>query len=162
MAGVGIKIGVSGQDRFRRAANRLDEAAHGGLKRRIVDAVRQEAQPALREVRQAWLGVDVTSSRGGGTKSTGLRARTAGATHISDRAGGVHFEVNGAEVGPYGRSLSFYLDGIGRWRHPVFGHDPWVQQYGQEVFSKTIRAHEQQWAAAIGRVLDDVARSIEG
>ena len=76
--------------------------------------------------------------------------------------GGVTVEVESAAVdGRYGRTLAYGLDGLGRWRHPVFGNDQaWAQQFGQEVFFRTLRG--RGWESRLERVVDDVAREIEG
>lgn len=158
-----IRIKVSNRSRLQRLARRLRDAAGGEVQRKLVEGVVDESQAALAAVRAAWLGVDVTSEGAGGT-SSGLRARTAAATGVEPTGRGVHFEVDGPAVDPaYGRSLAWYLNGVGRWRHPVFGNtNAWTQQRGQTVFAPTLRAHEPLWLARLERVCDEVAREIEG
>lgn len=132
-----------------------------GLQPRLVQALQQDAAPALAAVRAAFMGVQVTSSKGGGS-SSGLRARVAAATRIETTAGGVQIAVEPSQVdAAYGRALSYGLDGLGRWRHPVFGNTRvWEQQYGQEVFYSTLTG--RSWETGLGRVIDQVAREIEG
>lgn len=158
-----IRIKVSNRARLQRLARRLREAGAGGLQRRLVEGVVDEAQPALAAVRAAWLGVEV-SSEGSGGSSSGLRARTAAATDVEPTGRGVRFAVDGAQIDPaYGRSLAWYLNGVGRWRHPVFGNtNAWTTQRGETVFAPTLRAHEPLWLARLERVCDEVAREIEG
>ena len=83
------------------------------------------------------------------------------ATRIESTPTGVQIAVEPSAVDPaYGRALSFGLDGLGRWRHPVFGNTrAWEQQYGQEVFYSTLTG--RTWETGLGRVVDQVAREIE-
>lgn len=158
-----ITIKVSSRSRLQRAARRLREAGEGGLQARITAAIVEASPAALAAVRAAWLGVDVQSTRGGGS-SSGLRGRIAGATDFVPIGRGVRFQVDGAQVDPaYGRSLAWYVNGVGRWRHPVFGNtNAWTQQSGETVFAPTLRAQEPQYRMQLERVLDEVAREIEG
>lgn len=159
-----VTVRVTGRQRLARLAARLREAAAGGLRDDLADGLEQESPAALSAVRAAWMGVDVTSSRGGGTASTGLRARVAAATDWEAEGLTVHFEVDAIAVDPaYGRTLTWGLDGYGRWRHPVFGNrEVWEQQSGEEVFFKTLFGHEPAWAAALERACERTARRIEG
>lgn len=154
-----ITMRTRGDREFVALARRFEQAA-GGLSYRLTGALQEEGQQALAAVRAAWLGVDVQSSRGGGG-STGLRARVAAATVAKPYPGGVTIEVESGRVGDYGRTLAYGLDGLGRWRHPVFGNElVWAQQYGTEVFYSTLRG--RGWEARLERVVDDVAREIQG
>lgn len=158
-----ITIKVRGRSRLERVARRFREAGEGGMQRRIVEGIVDESPTVLDAVRAAWLGVEVTSEGAGGS-SSGLRARTAAATDTEPTGRGVRFAVDGAAVDPaYGRSLVWYLNGVGRWRHPVFGNlNAWTQQAGETVFAPTIRAHEPLWMARLEAVCEEVAREIEG
>jgi hypothetical protein len=156
-------VSITGRDRVARAAARFQRAARGGLQRKLTAAIRAEGPGALAAVRSAWRGVEVDSTRGGGS-SSGLRGRAAAATRRKSIANGVSFEVEPSSVDPvYGKSLSYGLDGLGRWRHPVWGNTRvWTQQTGQEVFFKTLRGYEAAWRNRLERAIDEVAREIEG
>ena len=160
---------VDGAEKYRALSRRLREAGAGKLQRDLTKAVRKEGGPALAAVRQAWLGVEVSSSKGGTAPpdtSTSLRARTARATRIQVQQRGIRISVNNARVDPKYPSLVFYLNAMpsGRdWRHPVFGNrEVWVAQRGQEVFYPTLRRFAPQWRKAIMRVMEETAREIEG
>lgn len=157
-----IRMGATGGRSCKALARRFEKAA-GRLQDRLTAGVRSEGDPALQAVRAAWLGVEVTSTRGGGS-SSGLRGRVAAATRSAPIPKGVRFEVEPAAVDPaYGRSLTYGLDGLGRWRHPVFGNtSAWTTQSGQEVFLMTIRGWAPKFEARLERVVDEVAREIEG
>ena len=159
-----IRVPAQQRQRLGRLASRLRQAAGGGLQQELVDGLRREAPAALDAVRAAWMGVEVTSSRGGGTASTGLRARVAAATEWEATGRGVHFEVDAIAVDPaYGRTLTWGLYGYGRWRHPVFGNrEAWTQQRGEEVFFKTLFGREPQWREELEQACERVARQIEG
>lgn len=154
---------VAGQEKYRALSRRLREAGEKGLQRQLTRAIRQEGDGALRAVQAAWLTVDVQSSRGGGT-SSGLRARVAAATRISVLQNGIRIRTESKRVDPaYGRTLTYGLDGLGSWRHPVFGNrEVWESQRGQEVFYKTLERFESRWRAGIERAMEDIARQIEG
>jgi hypothetical protein len=154
---------VQGQEKYRALSRRLREAGQRGLQRELTRAIRKEGDGALRAVKAAWMTVDVQSSRGGG-ESSGLRGRVAAATRISVLQSGIRIRVESSRVDPaYGRALSFGLDGLGRWRHPVFGNPKvWESQKGQEVFYKTLERYEPRWRAGIERAMEDIARQIEG
>lgn len=163
MAAALVWTKVHGQEQYRALAQRLREAGRGDLQRKLTKAIRREGDPALRAVQAAWMTVEVTSSRGGGS-SSGLRARVAAATRISILGSGIRIRVEGKRVDPvYGRSLSYGLDGLGRWRHPVFGNrEVWEQQRGQEVFYSTLRRYETRWRAGIEQAMEETARQIQG
>ncbi|MGD9989310.1 hypothetical protein [Pseudonocardia sp.] len=166
MAVLRIRVKVSSTAKLDRLARRLREAADGGLQSELTKGVVTEAPRALAEVRTSFKGVQITAtpSRGGG-RSTGLRARVAAATTAEPHMQGARFEVDPQAVDTaYGRTLSWGVDGLGRWRHPTFGRTgkgQWVTQKGQEVFFKTLRGHPG-WEPRLERALDKVARRIEG
>lgn len=158
-------IKVVGADEYKQLARRLKQAGRGDLQRRLTREIRREGDPALRAVKRAWMGVDVTSdpSRGGG-RSTGLRARAAAATRVSVLGSGIRIRTESKRVDPrYGRALSYGLDGIGRWRYPIFGNrDNMGQNFGQEVFYSTLTRFEARWRAGVVRAMEDTARQIAG
>lgn len=154
---------IDGQEKYKALARRLKDAGRGDLQRKLTRAVRKEGAPALAAVRAKWAGVDVTSTRGGGS-SSGLRARVAAATRMQVLGTAIRIKVDSKKVDPrYGRQLTFGLDGLGRWRHPVFGNRKvWTEQKGQEVFYSTLTGYAPRWRAGIARAMEDVARQIEG
>lgn len=162
MATIAI-VKVAGQDEFNRLSRRLKEAGRGDLRRRMIREIRKAGDPALQATKAAWMGVEVTSTQGGGS-SSGLRGRVAAATRISVLGSGIRIRVEPGQVDPtYGKALSYGLDGLGRWRHPVFGNrENWTQQAGQEVFYKTLERFEPRWRAGIEKAMDETAALIEG
>lgn len=154
---------VIGAEQYKALAKRLKKAGRGDLQRKLTRNIRKVGDPALRATKSAWMGVEVSSTRGGG-KSSGLRGRVAGATRISILGSGIRIRVEPKQVDPaYGKSLSFGLDGLGRWRHPVYGNPlVWTQQTGQEVFYKTLTAYEPKFRKGVEEAMEEIAREIEG
>jgi hypothetical protein len=59
------------------------------------------------------------------------------------------------------RKLPRFLDGQGRWRHPVWGHrDRWVDQFGSPYFRTTIKPHEKRLRAEVRRTVDTALRKL--
>lgn len=163
-------IKIENQEQYKRLARALKEAGRGDLQRSMVKQIRRHGSPALQAAQRAFLGIDVQSSDGGGTKSTGLRARVAAATRISVLGSGISIRVEPRRVdNRYGRALSFGLDGLGRWRHPVYA-DPtktredwtWVEQTGREVFYRSLKRYESVWRRGVEQAMQETARKIEG
>lgn len=164
-------MNVAGYDELDRLAARFAEAAEGGAQRRYTRAVRSVASEVEAELRQAVLGVRVTSRRGGRRVTSdrhNLRRRVSGAVGHRNTRAGIRFVVQADQVDEkYGASLPRYLDGElqgwRRWRHPVFG-DPevWVQQTGMPWFFTTIRRKGPRIESAIKRAMSDVADDIQG
>jgi CubicO group peptidase (beta-lactamase class C family) len=156
---------VAEADRLRQLSTRLREAGRGDLQRQLTRGIRREGAGMLRATQQRWQSIQVTEApSAGGGKSTGLRMRTAAATRIQILRSGIRMTVRSSQVDPrYGRSLTRGLDGLGRWRHPVFGNrNVWVQNFGQEIFYTTGRSWEPRFRRGVVRVMDDVARQIAG
>lgn len=137
------------------------------LQRSLRAAVQREGEPTVSAVRAAWLGIEVSSSRGGVARpdrSTSLRARVAAATRLQATPTGIRITVAASRVDPvYGRSLPWYLNASGRpWRHPIFGRRAtsrdWAVQRGESVFFTTINAHAPAFRAAIERAMEETAR----
>lgn len=172
MASAEIQMKVTGAHRYKALSRKLRKAAEGkDLQRKLTKSIRKEGQPALAAVRAAWLTVDVTSlapnDRGGVGRpdtSTGLRARVARATGLSTTQRGIAIKVSGRRVDPKYPSLVWYLNGFPRakpWRHPVFGHNVWVAERGQEVFAPTLKRFAPQWRQGCEDAMDEFVRDID-
>jgi hypothetical protein len=145
---------------YRRLSAALKDAAHGDLRRELRREIRRAGDPALTAVRGAVLGVDMSGGPAG--KSTGLLARIAAATKLQVLASGIRFQVQDKQVDPkYGATLTAGSDGK-RWRHPTYGHKPWVSQRGQPWFYKTLRAETPAFRKAAIQAMHNVMRKIAG
>lgn len=146
--------------------------------------IRDLAKPVEAELKQAVLAVDVgvtqrsardsarTAARrqlatGGKAKrgGSGLRATVSRAvqTKITNNGPrqGVRLRVDGTKLPDGQKKLPKYLDGQGRWRHPVFGKDVYVQQTGSQWWSPVIRSHVARLRGGVAGILEDIAKELE-
>ena len=145
---------------FRRLSAALRDAARTDLRKELRQEIRRAGDPALSAVRAAALGVDMSGGPAG--KSTGLLARISAATKLQVLASGIRFQVQAKQVDPkYGDTLVLGSEGK-RWRHPTFGHKPWVAQVGQPWFYKTLRAEAPAFRKAAIKAMHNVMRKIAG
>lgn len=96
-----------------------------------------------------------TGLRGRMVRATGLQVKTAG------RQASVVIRVDGRKMPPGAKAVQSYMEGSKpRWRHPVFGHDWWVQQPSHPYFYKVMAAGGPRARLAVNRVMDQVSRDI--
>lgn len=167
MADGHVSLRVQGGMELRRLSADLKRAGRGDLTRKMRRNIRNAARPVEADLRSAVMSVQVASSRHGLARpdtDTQLRQRIAAAIGTSITSKGVRIRVNANRVGDYGAALPKYLDasirGYTRWRHPVFGHDVWVEQRGQPWFFNTINRHATDFRRAVLDALDDIAREL--
>jgi hypothetical protein len=145
---------------YRRLSRALKDAARKDLQAELRREIRRAGQPALTATRSAALSVDM--SGGPAARSTGLRARIAGATKLQVTASGVRFVVREKQVDPeYGTTLVAGSEGK-KWRHPTFGHRPWKTQVGQPWFYPTLRSHGPAFRQAAVAAMHRIIRQIAG
>jgi hypothetical protein len=168
-----VSLQMVGQAELAALARRLKDAGRGDLRRQLDSRLRSAARPLVNDLRQAVRTTPVTGARGGGGRQrarhqasdnpVGLRESIARAITMQVRAtgrfGGVRIRVDRQQLPPSQRTLPGHLDS-GRWRHPTFGHRPWVAQYSRPWWTPTVRRHTPRMQAQIRRVLDDIARRI--
>jgi hypothetical protein len=171
-----VSMGVQGlgQAELARLAARLREAGRGDLRRQLDSRLRSAARPLVTELKGAIRSTPVSGARGGGGRQrarhvnaalpTGLRESIAQAVTLSVRStgryGGVRIRVDRQQLPRSQRSLPGHLD-TGRWRHPTFGHRPWVTQTARPGWwTQTVRRRTPGMQAQVRRVLDDIARRI--
>lgn len=154
----------------------------GYLRKALTKRLRAEMDPTVREVQAAVLAVQSRGVRGNSTRRrteiyTQRRARGRATAHglRASIARGVRSRVSytGRQIGakifidssalPYSqRKLPKYLDGQGRWRHPVWGNrDRWVGQTGQPYFDTTIRRRIPQIRRAVVEAVNDTLKVIK-
>lgn len=99
-------------------------------------------------------------------RGTGLRDSVARSLRLVVKTGSrstlVRIEVDASKMPEDQRTLPRHLDSAKGWRHPTFGHDPWVSQKGRPWFEVTIRKHAPAVQAHIVKAMDDIANKIEG
>ncbi|RPE44167.1 hypothetical protein EDD90_7397 [Streptomyces sp. Ag109_O5-1] len=102
--------------------------------------LRAAAKPMVPAVKQAIRNIPSKQPyrpdglRGEMVKAVKLEVKTTG------RQTGVRIRVDGRKMPAKKKALQAYMEGTKRpWRHPVFGHDVWVQQQPKPYFYKTVR-----------------------
>lgn len=105
-------------------------------------------------------------ARGRAKRGAGLRDTVARSLRLVVKTGSrtalVRIEVDASKMPEDQRTLPRHLDSAKGWRHPVFGHKPWVAQKGRPWFAVTIRKHLPAVRANVIKAMDDIAKKIEG
>lgn len=145
------------------AAKEFDAALYAGLRRELRDA----AKPLVEDI-QANIRLIPSSGR----TRWGMRDALAKGTRASIVSGGKTGRMAGIRIVtkpkpvPYATKSGAKLHTFptaafntksGRFRHPVFGADRWVEQAGRPYFGSVIYGHRQQVAERIAAVLAEAA-----
>lgn len=159
-----VWFNIDAADRYKRLARALKEAGRGDLQRKLTRAIRRQGAPALKATQAAWHTIDVQSQGDSRSGGSGLRARVASATRLSILGSGIRIRVEARRVdGRYGRQLTYGLNGLGRWRYPLFGdREHWHQNWGREVFHKTLQGFAKEWRNSVEQAMETTAREISG
>ncbi|MFB7736164.1 hypothetical protein ACFC08_17620 [Streptomyces sp. NPDC056112] len=157
VAGLELRTGKE-LTRIARELRRMDNPE---LKKRFNKELRAAAKPMVPAVRQAIRQIPsqrrytASGLRGRMSKAVKLEVRTTG------KDAGVRIRVDGRKMPNREKSLQSYMEGVKpRWRHPVFGHDVWVQQPSKPYFFKTVDQLGRQTRQNVNRAIDQVARDI--
>lgn len=160
-----IRLRTNGEGEFRALAQRLRRAGSGELEKKLRSKMREAGRPVLVELKARVLAVQVTSSQNGQAPpsySRQLRRRISSALRVSVAYKGIRFAVQSQLLGDgkYSDNLPRYLDGelpgYKNWRHPVFGKEPWVVQYGKPWFFVTIREHAADFESACVEAINEI------
>lgn len=150
----GVRMGVNGAADARALQRRLRAAAAGGLQRELERQLRSAGRPVVLALK-----AEIMAMPTFGSKSTGLRAKIAGATRQAPRIGGVRFYVATGALGSQGVLPEKIEAGAGWW-HPVFGRPPYVHQNSWPWFQRTVSAHEGDLRDAVEQAMQRVANMI--
>lgn len=131
------------------------------IKKRFTKEMRAAAKPIVPAVRTAIR--NIPSKRG--YSADGLRGRMAAATKLEVRTvgkdAGVRIRVDGRKMPDKQKALQSYMEGVKpRWRHPVFGHDVWVQQKSHPYFFRTVDPLAARTQVQIFKAIDQVGKDI--
>lgn len=136
-----------GRDLARLSAD-LKSAARNDLRKEMLAGIRKVTRPAIAAVR---VSAEVRLPRRGGLAHEVASSRIVARTTSSSRSAGVRIS----------RPVGAGLDRTGKFRHPVYGTDTWVeQQTDREWFTRPLELLEPTVQAAMRRVLDDIARKL--
>lgn len=179
-----IWVSVHGAKELQALAKRLKDSGRGDLQKRLRRNIRDAGRPVVSDIRKAVMAVNVTrgndpfrqrtertgvaprrSTSRWGPRSTGLRARVARSTGISQTRRGIRIRVSEKRFGPYGKSMPRYLDATlaryRRLRHPVFGNrNVWVEHKGQPYFFVSITKRRASFRRAVFAAMDATARDL--
>lgn len=148
-----------GKEELRRLAAQL-RTADPKLRRNLVSAMRKAAGPVVKATQDAILD---SPSKHDGT----LRREVAKTVSSAISTAGSQVTLNIISSGsrmPEGKeNLPAYLNDATRWRHPVFGHEPWVPQSSRAEgwFDQTISGQARDLQAAVQGAMDETARQLE-
>lgn len=150
----------SGRD-LTRIARELRKMDDREVLKRFRKELRTAARPLVPAVRASIR--KIPSSRP--YSADGLRGQMSRATTLQVKTTGkqasVVIRVDGRKMPPKAKSVQSYMEGIKpRWRHPVFGHDWWVQQQPNPYFYKVMDKAGPFARLAVNRVLDQVSKDI--
>jgi hypothetical protein len=181
MGNINLSISSQGAQEYRALAKRLRKQKEFRKKLRM--KIAEAGKPAVTDVRQAVMALNVTSHGGGSAqrrgfavskaktarakasaskRDFGLRRRIAAATGVQITAKGIRIRVSGSSLPPNQRSLPRHLDSPKGWRHPVFGNTSnWVNQKGGPYFAKTISKRAPTFRRAVLSAMDEIAKEID-
>jgi hypothetical protein len=149
-----------GED-LRRISRELRKMNDKEIKKRFRKELRAAARPLVPAVRRS---IRATPSKRPYT-ADGLRGRLSKATRLevktSGRQAGVAIRVDGRKMPPGQRGLPKAMEGLKRWRHPVYGNRAvWVSQESHPYFFRVMRTAGPRSRAAVARVVDGITRDI--
>ena len=159
------ELRIEGAEQLRSLARDLRKAGSEGkiLRKNMRRAIQAAAEPMKRDVQAAALAIPAK-----GPKSTGLRAALAKSTKVqiitSGKKAGVRLFSSGKAMERTGHpaTLAGYMEGLGRWRHPVFGDtDKWVPQTSHPYFYDTANRHLPAVQAGVIAAVDETAKALE-
>lgn len=130
------------------------------LRRQMTKELRSAAKPLVPAVRSAIRSIPTT-----GAGHTGLRSRMAKATRLRVKTSGrdaqVAILVDPAKMPAGQKALPMEMEGVKRWRHPVYGNtDVWVTQKPHPYFFRTVAPLGRKSKTAVNKVLKDLTRQI--
>lgn len=141
----------------------MDDAKVSGI---LLKELAKAARPFAPAVRAAIINIPA----GGGEpyhEPPGLRLRIARCVNpwANIRGGvasvGVEMECRRMPSGQY--SLPLGMDGVKRWRHPLFGNrEHWYTQYPHPYFREATAGMGPASRVAVQRALDEITRQLEG
>lgn len=163
------------QEKFKAHAD--GKAMRLAMNKRIIAA----AKPLQKALHDAVRAVPSQGGSGGGSsqrlghsrtpaaarkRGGGLRETIARSVKIKVRPTGVTVYIDSTTMPDGQRKLPKYLDGQGRWRHPVYPRannpePPWVQQKGTPWWTPTIEAQISAVRSEVEQIVKDVLEEFE-
>jgi hypothetical protein len=171
---MGLSADIKGADRLRHVAMLIREAADTTLRRELVAALKAAAEPTVSDLKSAARSVPISGDAYPGRKSryngpsvpknlrTNIANTIAAKVNATSDGGAVRLRASASKMPPAQRKLITYVDGKGRWRHPVMGNRRvWVSQHGKEWWWPTARKNLETFRKELFSAIDKVADKIE-
>lgn len=144
---------------LRKVSRELRRMNDAELKKRFRSELRKAAAPMVPAVRASIAAIPAK-----GPRSTGLRQRLQRATRLSvktvGRGASVQVLVDSKRMPDGEKALPKDMEGLQRWRHPTFGHEPWKTQEPHPYFFRVVRPLGASSRVAVGRVVSSISRDI--
>lgn len=155
-----LSLRTSGKD-LRVLSAELRRQGDREIKRKMSRQLRASAAPMVPAVRASIAAIPVKGTSG----STGLRQRLQKATRLKVRTTGreaqVTILVDPKRMPPGQMALPQAMEGLKRWRHPVFGDRAvWVTQEPHAYFFRVVRPLGIASRVAVAKVIRDITREI--
>lgn len=178
-----MEISVSESPSFRALGEKFRKVADGStLRKNLTKTLREAAQPAQQDVQSVVRNLNVKGVKGGGSRRREEiyrqrrprgRVTSHGLRETISRSIRVKVSYNGRRTGviiyidksllPYSqRKLPAYMDGQGRWRHPLFGNrKAWYQQSGQPYWRTTLVKHNAEFRKAANEAVQATLKELK-
>jgi hypothetical protein len=151
------------------------------LRKELNKEIRAAAKPAVDDVKAAVLAINSKVSGASGlnsgetaravhagsgkiqrSRSHGLRATIARAVQLKITTNGVRIVVDSSKLPEGQKNLAKALDNPKGWRHPTFGHEPWVTQTGDHYFEPNIEKRKDDIRSRITAAMHTIAEKVRG
>lgn len=157
-------------DDLRDMGRRMRQSGQKDLRREMLKRMRAPVQRLVPDVKSAVRSTPGSSAGERSRKSLAERPRSLRdaiargvqvKSSLSGKYVGVRIRVDTRHLPDGSKALPQYLEGTrSRWRHPIYGHDPWVAQRSHPYFYPTIRAHVPAIQAQVAEIAMDISRQI--
>lgn len=162
------RSGTDGAEKLRSLSKDLRRQADGKDRAKVLRReLREVAKPFVPKLRSA---IRALPSHGESARRgrMSLRAQLARSVTLqirtSGRRAGVSVFMNPRKMPTGMKALPMYMEatpGYTRWRHPDFGHDPWMTQRPHPYFTRATGSVDQMVGRAANRVVEATATDLE-
>lgn len=129
------------------------------LARQLGGNLRKAVAPAVVDAKAAVRALPSVTSGDPGLRET-VASQIGAQARMSGKSPGVRVRA-GTKKDPRGfKFAGRRLNQARGWRHPVFGSETWVHQYGRPWFDPAILRRKAEYKQAVIRAMDDMAKRI--
>jgi hypothetical protein len=155
-----MKVRVTGADKLQRLSKELKAAGDPGkgLRKELLKEIRDAGKPTVQKVRQAAQALPGESDK---ELRQAIASGVAVRTKLSGKNAGIHIIVRRARL-PQGKERVPRLMNRGKWRHPVFGRDVWVDQVSEPGwFDEAVRGDANRFRKAVLQAIANTNNKIK-